>query len=306
MLLFPTDFLIDAILHFAIGSKHADSSTCLYVSYPDYIPKEVPRSNLPACADGSIRILFVSDTHDRHNGLGILPECDILLHCGDIMMTNRFFSNAASVKKLNNFNSWLGTVRAKQRLVIGGNHDRLLEVLGKEKVQSILTNGVYLLNENVQLGNLTAWASPLSAGKSRNRAFQSAAFTKEVMQKRPEEVDVLITHGRCGALEDTIKHKVHLWGHNHNSYGVYLPGDIVQGQKARSLSICASLMDGHYNLKNLPVVLDLPRERADLAVPTPRTIATSIATPAPSSVFNVFKTRKYKVQPIIESAPLEE
>ena len=38
---------------------------------------------------GLVRLVLVSDTHDRHADLGPLPPGDILLHCGDLTKRGR-------------------------------------------------------------------------------------------------------------------------------------------------------------------------------------------------------------------------
>jgi hypothetical protein len=65
---------------------------------------------LKPCEETSIRMLIVSDTHNRHESLVGLPVCDIFIHCGDILMVGKFYSEQAGLKKLMNFNNWLGTI----------------------------------------------------------------------------------------------------------------------------------------------------------------------------------------------------
>mmetsp|Transcript_3500 Transcript_3500/g.5770 ORF Transcript_3500/g.5770 Transcript_3500/m.5770 type:complete len:471 (+) Transcript_3500:39-1451(+) len=308
---YPSDVLVDSILRLVLAKSHTYADKCLYLQHPDYHAKEQERSNLPPCQPDHVRVVVVSDTHDRQDCIGAIPNCDVLIHCGDILMTNRFFSKTATLKKVRKFNEWLGKCPAKQRYVIAGNHDRFFEILGKENIQALLSNGNYVINENVSLGNsnLTAWATPLSSGKSRNRAFQSKTFMEMTLAQVPivttgeegkesvqraeaaaegrggggggEGIDVLITHGHCPEVEEMVPHELHIWGHNHNSYGVYYPGDSVHKQpvRARILSLCSPLMDGHYQLRNLPFVLDLPVDRQRLQ----DAVSPSRPTPAPKT-----------------------
>jgi predicted phosphodiesterase len=269
--------LVDAVVGGIIGLVLADSAPkidkCLYLRHPEYVYIETPVASLPPCADGQSRILIVSDTHDTHVRIESLPDCDTLIHCGDVMMTSKYFSHAVSLRKLQDFNVWLGTCNAKQRLVIGGNHDNYLERIGPEAVQSVLTNAQYLLNDHCKVGQLSAWATPLSIGKSPNRAFQRAEFRKKTMESKPAKVDVLITHGQCEELTSAVEHKIHIWGHAHNSYGVRYPGDKLRSRykeyNDNALSICVPLMDGRFRMRNLPVVIDLPNNSRELdSIPT--------------------------------------
>jgi hypothetical protein len=71
-------------------------------------------------------------------------------------------------------------------------------------------------------------------------------------------VDILITHGHCAELESKIDHKIHIWGHAHNAYGIRFPGEYLRNEPIKSLSICAPIMDKSYNLSHLPIILDVP------------------------------------------------
>lgn len=263
-----SDFLVAGVVQLALLDTVPPSGLCLFLQHPDYIYTVKQRSDLPVCSDSNTRVVIVSDTHDRHQNLGILPSCDVLIHCGDVMMVSKHYSQRTSLKKLMQFNTWLGTCNAKQRIVIGGNHDDLFEKLGKERVRDLLTNGCYLENDNCNIGSLSAWATPFSTGKSPNRAFQSKDFLKRTLSEKPDEVDVLITHGQCDELTSTVKHKVHIWGHSHNSYGIRYAGDFLktyrQPKVLHSLSICVPIMNGNFRMRNLPVVIDLPKASEEL------------------------------------------
>ena len=132
--------------------------------------------------------------------------------------------------------------------------------LSKSPQQALLTNALYLENEPTQLGTLKLFASPLSSGKSGNKAFQSDRFETTALANAPDAVDILLTHGHCPKLEGKVRHAVHVWGHNHNSYGVRRPPATLKGHPVRALSICAPIMDRKFNPAHLPVVLDVPSD----------------------------------------------
>ena len=50
-------------------------------------PRLIPRTSLPPRRSGVRRLVVVSDTHARHRELGELPEGDVLIHCGDLLMS---------------------------------------------------------------------------------------------------------------------------------------------------------------------------------------------------------------------------
>lgn len=262
------DFIVSGVVRLALIDSSPPSEFCLFLQHPEYVYSVKRRNELPACTDSNTRVVIVSDTHDHHHKVGVLPLCDVLIHCGDVLMVSKHYSMRASLKKLGQFNSWLGSCDAKQRIVLGGNHDDVLEKLGKNRVQELLTNGQYLENDSCKVGSLTVWGTPLSKGRSPNRAFQSAAFLEQTLLEKPNEVDILITHGQCDELTSSVKHKLHIWGHNHNSYGIRYAGDFLkvhrQQKVLQAMSICVPIMDGNFRMRNLPVVIDLPNSSEGL------------------------------------------
>jgi len=267
------DIVVDGILRIVLSDKGSHTDKCIYLQHPDYVYKETLRSELPSCSAENSRIVVVSDTHDSHHKVGTLPSCDLLVHCGDIMMTGKHFSHKNCVRKLSGFNDWLLSCDAKQRIVLGGNHDQFLEKIGPQSAQQLLSNATYLHNTSFQWGDLSIWGTPLSNGKSPNRAFQSKEFLRTTMGAMPKEVDILITHGLCEEITNSIDHKIHIWGHSHNSYGIRYPGDAVwvhsQLFPINSLSVCVPIMNGRFKLRNLPVVLDIPKDKKRLGeIPT--------------------------------------
>jgi predicted phosphodiesterase len=254
-----TDILAQASLHMIFGDHdHPEPGVVQYVSGIGEKPVSMASRNLPPKSDQTIRIIVVSDTHERHDKLLKLPEGDIFFHCGDVLLTSRFFSLSNSRKKLAKFNEWLRDVPCGTKIVIGGNHDDAMESLGREGVQSILTEAVYLVNDLVQIGDLRVWGTPVSTGRSRNRAFQGRKFANRSIDEAPDDVDILLTHGHCPDLERRVKHSLHLWGHAHNAYGIRQPPRILRGEPVVSLSVCAPILDKKFRPAHKPIVIDVP------------------------------------------------
>ena len=255
------DQLITAILYLLLDRKHREQHHFLYVQYPSTNHSKVSFNQVPPLPINHTRIVVVGDTHGRHHGLSPFPPCDLFVHCGDVLMLNRLMSSRAAIKQLMHFNRWLGTIPAKERIVVGGNHDEQLASLGLEKSQQLLTNCTYLENSSMQHGIWSIWGTPLSTGKSPNRAFQSKEFHTETFEKCPNEVDILISHGPLPELERKIKHKLHLCGHSHNSYG--LKHKLSDDGESKILSVCAPIHDGHFRMRHLPVIIDIPNNISD-------------------------------------------
>lgn len=294
-----TDSLFDIMFMFRLGGKAKDDNKCLYYKYDlpaTESPQLLERSSLPPLPDACnerkfIRVVVISDTHERHDRIGNLPEGDVLIHCGDILMTNRIFSQEASVQKLIHFNQWLQSeaVPINEKVVIAGNHDYIIERLGSNETQRLLSAATYLENSGCALKcGARVWGSPRSSGRSGNSAFQSNAFNRatdeavdnllssrsDCLIKRDvqteaeascssadvrQDIDILITHGPNMELPGRLlgPEAMHLWGHAHGYYGVRPPGSKLWGASVKCLSINASIMNTKYEPHGAPIVIDL-------------------------------------------------
>lgn len=260
------DWLIDKIVNKVTNiSSYVAPSDCYYVPAAHDRLLLLQRNQMPVKEKNVTRIVVVSDTHGMHEKLGQIPEGDVFVHCGDILMVGRLYTKGAQTKKVSAFNNWLSTVPCTHKIVIAGNHDQILSSVGEMESSRLLSNAIYLENSSVVAGGLRFWGSPCSELKlhSSNRAFQNGLYPQIAFDKRPaatnerDKIDVLITHGHCPELCSAIEHRVHLWGHAHHSYGIRLAGEKFRGEVLKSLSICAAVPGTNFGLANGPIVVDV-------------------------------------------------
>jgi hypothetical protein len=139
------------------------------------------------------RIVVISDTHGLHHELGPLPRGSILVHCGDILIEDRGLADGggvAALARLEAFGLWLASQPFEHAIVVGGNHDRLLEEMGRDEVRAALgrrpAGGAadaerctvhYLHDETAVIDGLRIHGTALSLANGpagQNRAFQPA------------------------------------------------------------------------------------------------------------------------------------
>lgn len=260
---FVSDSIFETFLTFRLGN-YRQEELCLYSESKQVSPQLIPRSSLPLKSEHSHRIIVVSDTHERHACIGEIPRGDIFIHAGDILMTNSRASHRTGKKKLSEFNEWLGEINCPTKLVIAGNHDRVIEVLGQEGTQSILSNAIYMENSLVEIDNLKIWGTPVSSGRSSNSAFQHRGFVTQSQeiaeQYKRGDIDILLTHGPCLEFAAKMRPAVHIWGHAHYYHGIRRPGEKLWENTLEWVSVNASIMDGKYNPSQYPVVLDYTKK----------------------------------------------
>lgn len=205
---------------------------------------------------GSMRIVVMSDTHDRHRRLKV-PAGDLLIHAGD------FTIQAFSPALVYDFNEWLGSLPHRHKVVVPGNHEFALE---EPRDRAVITNAVLLVDSGTEVEGLRIWGSPVTPLYGGAFGMSRASDRKRHWSRIPERLDILITHGPpfgildepgpgrhdgCPELRDAVleaKPRVHVFGHIHTGYGTLRTAD--------TLFVNASLVGDRGGLRE-PFVIDL-------------------------------------------------
>lgn len=219
--------------------------------------------NPPVVKD--IRICCISDTHtEAQNIPGGIPQCDIVIHAGDI-------TYRGELDKIARFDEWGGRIPlpTEQKICIAGNHDLSFET-DPEVAEANLTQWTYLNDSSTEVMGLKIYGSPWSPSFypeewafNQNRGKAAA----ERWAKIPDDVDVLIVHGPpfgygdrtrglhvgCVDLMDrlhTVRPMLTVCGHIHEDYGVFLApwGTVVNA---------CSMTEG-YKPKRKPLIVNIP------------------------------------------------
>lgn len=193
-----------------------------------------------------MRVVAISDTHNHEP---LLPEGDLLVVAGDITQTG-------TEKQIASVNDYLAREAPKFKhkpIVVAGNHDFLFET-DRERAKQILSAATYLEDEEITIDGFKIYGSPWTP------TFFDWAFMKdpgpdlrELWNRIPEGVDLLITHGPpykildfcgknvgCSDLSEVLATKLkypprfHVFGHIHESHGCYT----TQSTKFYNVSIC--------------------------------------------------------------------
>lgn len=194
------------------------------------------------------RFVVISDTH---NYKPVLPDGDVLLHCGD-------FTNNGGRKQTETAFEWLGTqaVRYTSVAIIGGNHDFFLWHLTQQAGVDATAALVHQYGENImyledQLGvipNADKTEPIFIYGSPVQPVFGDMAWNKkrgeeirQVWDRIPSRapnggVDILMTHGPAHGILDwvgkdrvgcedlrealaRVQPRLHVFGHIHAAYG---------------------------------------------------------------------------------------
>lgn len=213
------------------------------------------------------KITFFSDTHTYHGMFDLgryepFIGSDIVVFCGDLM------SSGYKKHELLDFVEWYKNMPVTYKILIAGNHDRILETMSKDELEEIFkdTGLIYLNDSGVEIEGIKFWGSPVQP------FFHNWGFNRfpEDIEKHwvliPDNTDVLITHGPpfgildqayppkskllgCPLLlkhvQERVKPKYMSFGHIHGSHGIQTVGETTY--------INASLLDEDYKLVNDPI-----------------------------------------------------
>ncbi len=208
-----------------------------------------------------MKIICISDTHGYHKDLNV-PDGDLLIFAGDYTNDHR----KKVPEQLAAFNSWLGELPHKHKVMIAGNHDFFFEDNPKI-AESFITNAIYLNDSGIEIEGLKIWGSPVQP------TFYDWAFNKqcgEEIKKHwsliPEDTDILVTHGPpagildltdrkdsagCKDLYNAIKKlgslKLHIFGHIHEAYGQLVKDGITYINPSK----------GYHPICKQPIMVDL-------------------------------------------------
>lgn len=197
-------------------------------------------------------ILHLSDTHNKHRVLGDMPEADVLVHSGD-------FTMGGSDMEVLDFLEWFCDLPFKHKIFIAGNHD---DCMMDATLDGLPDNVHYLHDSGITIDGVSFYGVPMLA--------EFADGEMKLMERYdliPDNVDVLITHrAPLGILDGTnskihygssllldrlksVKPKMHLFGHTHNTYGITIWNGIT---------FCnAAITDDMYNICHTPQLLKL-------------------------------------------------
>lgn len=212
------------------------------------------------------RLIFISDTHNKHKRL-IIPECDFLIHSGDI-------SSMGYEHEVIGFLSWFNKQKARYKIFIAGNHDWIFEK-NRLLAKSLIPEGViYLEDESIELEGLKFYGSPVQlefCNWAFNRTEESLA---RYWSNIPSDTDILITHSPAFGILDEVNHNgIHLGspslyneitnricpiissvGHIHSGHGAKTVND--------TLFINASSLDERYMVAYDPVIVDIEEDKS--------------------------------------------
>ena len=185
-----------------------------------------------------MKILQISDTHNRHRQLTNLPEADVIVHCGD-------FADNGTEEEVLDYLNWYIDLPYKYKLFVTGNHDLCL--WDAKDIEDLPENVFFLQDRGVTIEGVKFF------GIAYNHSERLI----------PEDTDIVITHEPPSMILDEsagenwgniplfkrmmeVKPRYHLFGHAHEGYGTIKQDDIIFSNGA--------ILDDFYHISHQPKV----------------------------------------------------
>ena len=137
-----------------------------------------------------------------------------------------------SLRRLKEFRLWALAQPVQHVVLVGGNHDLLLDALGRQEVRRLLHPVQYLEDECVKIMGLNIWGGPCCPDwcgpEALNRAFCGADASDRLVAV-PRDVDIIMTHmflpwkRELGQPEVAVLQsgaQLHVCGHINGAYGI--------------------------------------------------------------------------------------
>lgn len=183
-----------------------------------------------------MRILQISDTHNRHRLLTNLPAADVIVHCGD-------FADNGTEDEVVDFLNWYIDLPYKYKLFVTGNHDLCL--WDAQNIEDLPENVFFLQDRGVTIEGVEFFGIAYDHSESLI----------------PEGTDIVITHEPPIMILDEsagihwgnvplfkrimeVRPRYHLFGHAHESYGIVEQNNTIFSN--------ASVHDDQYHLCHSP------------------------------------------------------
>ncbi|MBX2796899.1 MAG: metallophosphatase domain-containing protein [Myxococcales bacterium] len=202
-------------------------------------------------------LVFVSDTHGRHDELGVLAA-DVLVHCGD--------GTDQPERTLSELDAWFAQQDVEHVLYVPGNHDFACEARWLAG-QPVFEHARVVVDELVEVCGVRIFGSPWVPDLQGWAYFGTPTQLQEAWSRVPAGIDVLATHTPpagildrnrrgmslgCPALRDElarIRPQIHAFGHIHASGG-------LEERGVTTFVNASSLWRGHEPLRE-PIHLDV-------------------------------------------------
>lgn len=197
-----------------------------------------------------MKIVSLSDSHMfslHFDNEEEMKDCDFLIHSGDLTSLGNEIQTKKALFELKEFGN---RIKAKNIILIGGNHDDYLEQVDEEYIYK--NYNIHLINNKKKIIDGYSFGGYISF-KDMDWAFNTVDVDKILSQLL--DVDFLVSHSPpYGVLDEILKYESHLSGQNiYDHMGDKLLANYILAEKFINLK---ALFCGHAHEGRGSFILD--------------------------------------------------
>ncbi len=203
-----------------------------------------------------MRIVCIADLHGCCGDI-VLPPGDVLAVAGDATpgMARIYGKRIGQSRSLHEFADWIREQPHRHKIIVAGNHDRILGGSSGQKLLRSIENVHYLQDSGCEVDGVRFWGMPWICSSSfGGEAFAMSAESLELHYRAiPDGTDVLVCH-ELPRISKVDRSGLSLVVHGHN---LRLPRVRVVGRGPRSrTTIVSANLDGLHRVWP-PVVVEM-------------------------------------------------
>src|ERR1700729_639332 len=100
------------------------------------------------------RIILISDTHGYLPDVTHWPDADVAIHAGD------FQTSGYRHDEVKSFGKWFSNLNYPYRVLVSGNHDRMMESNLDYCLSKFSSDVIYLQDQAIEIEGLKFYGSP--------------------------------------------------------------------------------------------------------------------------------------------------
>lgn len=183
-----------------------------------------------------MRILQISDTHNRHRLLTNLPAADVIVHCGD-------FTDNGTEEEVLDFLNWYIGLPYKYKIFVTGNHDLCL--WDAKDIEDLPENVFFLQDRGVTIEGVKFFGIAYNHSESLIPEGTNFAITHEPpIMILDQSAGIHWGNAPLFRRIMDVKPQFHLFGHAHEGYGIVEQNNTIFSN--------ASVLDDQYRLCHSP------------------------------------------------------
>ncbi|MDD3160964.1 MAG: metallophosphatase domain-containing protein [Bacteroidales bacterium] len=188
-----------------------------------------------------MKILQISDTHNKHRQLTNLPAADVIVHCGDIT------ENGTEEEALD-FLNWFMELSYPHKIFVTGNHDLCLR--DAEGIEDLPDHIHFLQDCGCEIDGIRFFGLSYDHEESIIPMYTDIVITHEPPTMILDESDGIHWGNiRIQNRVREVKPRYHLFGHAHDGYGIHKQDGIIYSN--------GSLLDEQSRLCHAPKVFQI-------------------------------------------------